>query len=108
MHLERADFWRAIIGLTKAGGWHSHRIDLSDHGRRETNYIEMLEWSPISYYLTMRFIPGAINRWRASTHMTFLAEAGLKILSAPEKQEKYCPSRVRASTACSGRWMSWI
>ena len=86
-----ADFWRAIIGLTKAGGWHSHRIDLSDHGRRETNYIEMLEWSPIGYYVTMRFIPGAINRWRASTHMTFLAEAGLKILSASRETREVLP-----------------
>jgi hypothetical protein len=86
-----ADFWRAIIGLTKSGGWHSHRIDLSDHGRRETNYIEMLEWSPIGYYVTMRFIPGAINRWRASTHMTFAAEAGLKILSASRETRELLP-----------------
>jgi hypothetical protein len=37
-----ADFWRAIIGVTKPGGWHSHRIDLADHGCRESNYIEIL------------------------------------------------------------------
>jgi len=95
-----ADFWRAIIGVTKAGGWHSHRIDLADHGRRETNYIEMLEWSPISYFLTMRFIPGAINRWRASTHMTFLAEAGLKILSASRETREVLPiTRSRLNRA---------
>jgi hypothetical protein len=76
-----ADFWRAIIGVTKSGGWHSHRIDLADHGRRQTNYIEMLEWSPISYWMTMRFVPGAINRWRASMHVEFLVEGGLNILS---------------------------
>jgi len=75
------DLWRAIIGLTKPGGWHSHRIDLTDHGRRETNYIEMLEWSPIGYWLTMRFVPGAINRWRASEHLEFIVQSGLKILS---------------------------
>ena len=87
--------WRTCGGgssaLTRAGGWHSHRIDLADHGRRETNYIEMLEWSPIGYYLTMRFIPGAINRWRASTHMTFLAEAELKILSASRETREVLP-----------------
>jgi hypothetical protein len=32
-----ADFWRAIISPTRADGWHSHCIDLADHGRRETN-----------------------------------------------------------------------
>ena len=95
-----ADFWQTIIGLTRPGGWHSHRIDLADHGRRETNYIEMLEWSPINYYLTMRFIPGAINRWRASTHMTFLAEAGLKILSASRETREVLPiTRSRINRA---------
>ena len=86
-----ADFWRAIIGRTKAGGWHSHRIDLSDHGRRETNYIEMLEWSPLGYWLTMRFIPGAINRWRASVHLDFLVESGLNILSTNRETRDALP-----------------
>ena len=95
-----ADFWRGIIGLTKAGGWHSHRIDLADHGRRETNYIEMLEWSTLGYWLTNRFVPGAINRWRASTHMTFLAEAGLKILSASRETRELLPiTRLRVNRA---------
>ena len=95
-----ADFWRAIIQLTKLGGWHSHRIDLADHGRRETNYIEMLEWSPIGYWLTMRFVPGAINRWRASTHMVFLVEAGLKMLSASRESRETLPivrSRINSA-----------
>jgi hypothetical protein len=64
-----ADLWRAIIGMTKPGSWHSHRTDLADHGCRESNYIEMLEWSPLGYWLTTRFVPGAINRWRASLYM---------------------------------------
>ncbi len=85
------EFWRAIIGLTRPGGWHSHRIDLADHGRRETNYIEMLEWSPIGYWLTMRFVPGAINRWRASMHLEFLVEGGLNILSTNRKTQDTLP-----------------
>lgn len=85
------EFWRAIISLTKPGGWHSHRIDLADHGRRKTNYIEMLEWSPLGYWLTMRFIPGAINRWRASVHLDFLAQSGLNILSAKRETRDTLP-----------------
>jgi len=86
-----ADFWRAIIGLTSPGGWHSHCIDLADHGRRESNYIEMLEWSPLGYWLTMRFVPGAINRWRACTHLEFLARNGLKILCATREARETLP-----------------
>jgi hypothetical protein len=75
-------FWSAIAKLTRLGGWHSHRIDLADHGRRETNYIEMLQWSRLGYWLTMRFVPGAINRWRACHHLQKLASKGFAILSA--------------------------
>lgn len=85
------DFWRVVIGLTKSGGWHSHRIDLADHGRRETNYIEMLEWSPIGYWLTLRFVPGAINRWRASMHLDFLVQSGLNILSTSRETRDTLP-----------------
>lgn len=86
-----ADFWATIIRLTKAGGWHSHRIDLADHGRRESNYIEMLEWSPLGYWLTMRFIPGSINRWRASKHLDFLSQNGLKVLCALRETREILP-----------------
>jgi len=74
-----AEFWTTIIRLTRNGGWHSHRIDLADHGRRTTNYIEMLEWSPWAYWLTMRFVPGAINRWRAPMHLDAIQQQGMKI-----------------------------
>ena len=37
------DTWIALAVLTADGGWHSHLIDLADHGRRDTNYIEMCE-----------------------------------------------------------------
>lgn len=84
-------FWRSVISLTKLGGWHSHRIDLADHGRRDTNYIEMLEWSPLGYWLTMRFIPGAINRWRASMHLNFVTQSGLKIHSAQREKRDALP-----------------
>lgn len=86
-----ADFWRAIIGVTKSGGWHSHRIDLADHGRRETNYIEMLEWSPLSYWMMMSFVPGAINRWRASMHLEFVTAAGLKVLRVSRETREVLP-----------------
>lgn len=95
-----ADFWQTIISLTKPGGWHSHRIDLADHGSRETNYIEMLEWSPLGYWMAMRFIPGAINRWRASMHLDFLARNGLNIVCVSRETKKILPikhSRINRS-----------
>jgi hypothetical protein len=73
--------WEALIGVTAASGWHSHRIDLADHGGRDGNYIEMLEWSAIGYWLTMRYVPGATNRWRAGDHLRCLEVLGLKVLS---------------------------
>lgn len=75
-------FWEMITRNTRPGGWHSHRIDLADHGRRETNYIEMLEWSDFAYWITMRFIPGATNRFRASSHLLAMRKGGLEILAA--------------------------
>ena len=86
-----AEFWSTIIRLTKRGGWHSHRIDLADHGRRDTNYIEMLEWSPLTYWLTMRFIPGAINRWRASMHLEFIQQQGMKVETARQEMRPDLP-----------------
>ena len=86
-----AYFWRAIIELTRQGGWHSHHIDLADHGRRSSNYIEMLEWSWPVYWLTMRFVPGGINRWRASMHIDFLVQNGMHILSANRETRDTLP-----------------
>jgi len=60
-------FWDAQARLTAPLGWHSHRIDMADHGKRETNYIELLEWSPAAYWLMLRFTPGATNRWPVTT-----------------------------------------
>lgn len=84
-------FWEAMVRLTRQGGWHSHRIDLADHGRRETNYIEMLEWSRSGYWLTMRFIPGATNRWRASHHLNKLESLGLEIVEARREERDRLP-----------------
>lgn len=92
-------FWTTIVGLTETGGRHSHRIDLADHGRRETNYIEMLEWSPLAYWLTMRFVPGAINRWRASMHLDFIQRQGMKVESVQREIRPALPiprSRIHA------------
>lgn len=84
-------FWDAISRVTAAEGWHSHRIDLADHGSRDSNYIEMLEWSPLTYWLTMRFIPGAINRWRASDHLRKLGELGYHTLVERRTLEPILP-----------------
>jgi len=59
--------WDALHGVTAQGGYHSHRIDLADHGRRETNYIEMLEWPEWAYQLTMRFDVRS-KKWTPSTY----------------------------------------
>ena len=72
--------WDSLFEVTAPLGWHSHRIDLADHGSRDTNYIEMLEWPEWAYWLTMRFIPGAINRWRAQDHLAYLNNNGFSIL----------------------------
>lgn len=93
-------FWTTIIGLTAIGGWHRHRIDLADHGRRETNYIEMLEWSPLAYWLTMRFVPGAINRWRASMHLDFIQRQGMTVKSVQREMRPALPvprNRIHAT-----------
>jgi len=74
------DFWDSMAVLTMPDGWCSHRIDLADHGRRETNYIEFLQWSGLAYWVTQRFTPGALNRWRASHHLRKLKILGFQIL----------------------------
>jgi hypothetical protein len=90
-HIE--EFWDAMGRLTRFGdgGWHSHRIDLADHGRRETNYIEMLEWSSPAYWLTLRFVPGATNRWRAYHHLVKMQSLGMKILDAKREVRNELP-----------------
>lgn len=89
-------FWTAMSGLTEPGGWHSHRIDLADHGRRESNYIEMLQWSRLGYWLTMRFVPGAINRWRACHHLEKLVHEGFAIVSAERTAREALPVPLRS------------
>lgn len=84
-------FWTKLAGLTTAGGWHGHRIDLADHGRRATNYIEMLQWPDWAYWLTMRFIPGAINRWRAADHLAKVQALGFQIQSEMREADRPLP-----------------
>lgn len=86
-----AKLWRSLIDITRSGGWHSHRIDLADHGRRKSNYIEMLEWSPWAYWFTMRFIPGAVNRWRACQHLEFITAHGLRVVHASREIQTALP-----------------
>jgi hypothetical protein len=73
--------WNALAVLTADSGWHSHRIDLADHGRRDANYIEMCEWPEWAYKLTMNRIPGAINRYRANDHLRVLEDLGFEIIT---------------------------
>jgi hypothetical protein len=73
--------WQLLADITLPDGWHYHTIDLADHGRRESDPYEMLEWSPIAYWLTGRFIPGAVNRWRASEHTSLVRRLGFIIVS---------------------------
>ena len=80
-----SETWNALRVLTADGGWNSHRIDLADHGRRDTNYIEMCEWPEWAYQLTMNRVPGAINRYRANDHIRSLKELGFEIII--EKRE---------------------
>jgi len=96
-------FWNAMGRLTASGGWHSHRIDLADHGRRETNYVEMLEWSRFEYWITMRFIPGATNRWRACHHLGKISALGLQILLKQRSQHDHLPIRISQLSPEFGR-----
>lgn len=75
------EYWRIACALGNPGAWQSHRIDLADHGRRQGHYLEMCEWSPCAWWMTMRFIPGAINRWRAHQHRRALERGGYRIVS---------------------------
>jgi hypothetical protein len=85
------DAWQALVAMTTLYGWHSHRIDLADHGRRDTNYVEMLQWSRPVYWLTMRFVPGAVNRWRAGEHLAAMEAAGLRVLAAVREARDALP-----------------
>lgn len=87
------EFWESVARMTEAGGWHSHRIDLADHGRRSTNYVEMLEWADWSYFATMRYIPGAVNRWRAGQHLEMLTALGFVGLSIERESQPSLPVR---------------
>jgi hypothetical protein len=75
---EIAGAWEQLAAISRAGGWQSHQIDLMDHGRRETNYLEMCEWSAVAYYCTMRWVPGGLNRWRAGQHLSAIRSHGLR------------------------------
>ncbi len=90
-----AEFWTQLMAFTKTAGWHSHRIDLADHGNRHTNYIEMLDWSPLEYWLAMRFVPGSVNRWRASQHLAFLEKMGMRPIAVRRETRPSLPSPLR-------------
>ena len=66
-----------------------------DHGRRDSNFIEMLEWPEWAYQQTMRFIPGAINRWRANQHIGYLKQMGFDILQVERQVQPRLPIERR-------------
>lgn len=86
-----AKFWPLAFRLTMPNGWHSHRIDLADHGKRESNYVEMLEWPAWAWWLTMRFVPGAINRWRATDYLATMERLDTILLSADRELRPALP-----------------
>ncbi len=83
---------KMLADLTATDGWQSNQIDLMDHGSRETNFLEMLEWSDIAYWLTMRFVPGAVNRWRAQQFIDFYAGLGLEIVATDRRTQERLPT----------------
>ena len=59
----------------------------------------MLEWSRVGYWLTMRFIPGATNRWRACHHLDKLNSLGMHFLKVQRNKREQLPiplSRISA------------
>jgi hypothetical protein len=93
------DTWELLCTLTSNRGWHYHTIDLADHGRRETDPYEMLEWSDSAYWLMGRFTPGAVNRWRASDHAAQMESMGLQILSLDRQESEVPLGNVRRFAA---------
>jgi hypothetical protein len=64
-------------------------------GRCDSNFIEMLKWPEWAYQLTMRLIPGAINRWRASQHIGYLRGMGFDILNEERQVQPRLPIKRR-------------
>lgn len=85
------EYWRIACRLGSTGAWQSHRIDLADHGRRQGNYLEMCEWSGLAWWLSMRFVPGAINRWRATKHRQALEAGGYRIVGEARELRSMLP-----------------
>jgi hypothetical protein len=73
--------WRMLARSSAVGAWHSHQMNLMDHGRHE-NYLEMCQWSRAAYFCSMRWIPGAPNRWRAGQHLQAMQANGLDVITA--------------------------
>lgn len=84
---------RMLAEHTSDRGWHSMQIDLMDHGSRETNYLEMLEWSDFAYWLTMRFAPGGLNRWRAQEFIDLYEALGLETVASDRRVQDALPTR---------------
>ena len=46
----------------------------------------------MGYQLTMRFISGAINRWRANQHIGYLKQMGFDILQVETQVQPQLPN----------------
>lgn len=75
---------------TAKHGWQFIQIDLMDHGSRQSNYLEMLEWSDLSYLLTTRFI-GGVNRWRAQQYIDLYSALGLNLIAQDRGKAERLP-----------------
>jgi hypothetical protein len=86
--------WRMLVRSSAVGAWHSHQMNLMDHGRH-ANYLEMCEWSRAAYFCSMRWIPGAPNRWRAGQHLQAMQTNGLDVITANRLLADEMPIRRR-------------
>ncbi|MGD9730307.1 MAG: hypothetical protein AB7V39_28555 [Nitrospiraceae bacterium] len=59
---------------------YNHRIDLADHGRRDTNCVEILQWSGWPYRVSSRYVTLANNGWRISDNVRTNQRFDLRII----------------------------
>ena len=56
----------------------------------------MLQWPPLAYWISMRFIPGATNRWRACHHLSKVRSLGMELLSEKRERRESLPVSVNS------------
>ena len=96
---EMDDVYRELHRLTALDGFHCHRVDLADHGRRHDDYLEMCRYSDAVWWITQRFLPGALNRWRASDHVAALERLGMTTIRLERDVRGELPAERRPLAA---------